>query len=228
MIKNKDLILELKIKLFHLYGYDINLKKIKDTDENAKPTSKSFLSPRDFLKYALEDFNQLEERGLINSLANCKRAIDAQLDYLIMRIGFLKICKKENWNFSKKLKFIEDAGIIIPRILSKTNTLRNKLEHEFIIPPIDDVENALDITNLFVSYAELAQIPSLNMSFNGDIDIEYSYDEMYFQFKKYNPINKVMESVGERIYYGCDDFNELYELLTKTITRLSKEYHGYV
>ena len=227
-MRNEELITELKTKLLHLYGYDINFKKIKDTDDKDKPISKSFLSPRDFMKYALEDFNLGEERGIINSVANCKRVIDAQLDVLINKLGFSRICKKDNWNFPKKLKFIEDAGIIIPRILSKTNTLRNKLEHEFKIPPLDDVENALDITNLFISYAELAQIPSLNIGFHNDISVIYSYDEMYFRFTKFDPTLKKDVTVSEKIFYGSEDFDDLYKFLIDTMPRLSKEYHRYV
>ena len=50
------------------------------------------------------------------------------------------------------MKVIADLGIIAPRILEKINRQRNKLEHDYIQPTKEDVEDALDISVLFLGY----------------------------------------------------------------------------
>lgn len=62
--------------------------------------------------------------------------------------------KKNNWNFPKKVKFISSFGFVAPRILEKINSKRNLLEHEYKNPTEGDVEDALDISMLFIAYTD--------------------------------------------------------------------------
>jgi hypothetical protein len=52
--------------------------------------------------------------------------------------------------------------VLTPRILGKITHLRNRLEHDFATPSKRDVEDALDVATLFVSYAELVRVPTMN------------------------------------------------------------------
>lgn len=70
--------------------------------------------------------------------------------------------KKEHWNFPNKIKFMQKGGIIAPQILKKINDKRNLLEHEFKKPSLEQVEDALDVATLFISYASsLTKTPNL-------------------------------------------------------------------
>ncbi len=109
------------------------------------------ISPQDFIKYAEIDLSSDYEHNIINALSNSKRALDCQLDTLMVAFGYYKKSQKEFWNFPKKLTLISDLGILAPRVLSKINTQRNLLEHQFIKPVKDQVEDFLDIAMLFIA-----------------------------------------------------------------------------
>ena len=46
------------------------------------------LNPGDFLQFTHQDFHSGDKRGLINTLANAKRAIDCQVDKFCACIGY--------------------------------------------------------------------------------------------------------------------------------------------
>ena len=89
------------------------------------------ITPEDFIEFAEEDLKLKDKRSLVNSLGNIKRSIDCRLDSLIYLFGLYKKTKKENWPFPKKMELMSRFEIVAPRILSKINSKRNKLEHEF-------------------------------------------------------------------------------------------------
>lgn len=155
---------EFKRGMCSFFGYDQNLHYIRAgiARPPVAPGPKASLGPRDFLNFAVEDSVALEEeRHRVNCLGNSKRAIDSQIDRLVRRLGFLPLARKERWNIPKKIEFISESGLVAPRILRRVNALRNRLEHEFAPPSREQVEDALDVTTLFLSYAELLQVPSL-------------------------------------------------------------------
>jgi len=165
MNKN-EIIAEFRRELSCFLGYDQNLKFVGIAKSPPMATGiKASLKPRDFLNFAIEDSVALEqERNRINCPGNCKRAIDSQVDYLIRGLGFFPLARKQDWNIPRKLEFISQIGVVAPRILHRLNQLRNRLEHEFALPLKGQVEDALDVTTLFISYAELVQLPPLNWS----------------------------------------------------------------
>ena len=109
------------------------------------------LLPDDFLNRAE---GHLKQGNLEDSLANSKRAIECQIDCLLYSFGLFQLSKKRRLNFPRKIEIISDLGITSPRILQKVNILRNKLEHEYKKPKLDEVEDAFDIGLLFSKYVE--------------------------------------------------------------------------
>jgi hypothetical protein len=109
------------------------------------------ISPQDFIKYAEIDLSSTYEHNTINALSNSKRALDCQLDTLLIAFGFYKLSQKEYWGFPKKLGLINELGVIAPRVLHKINKQRNLLEHQFIKPHKESVEDFLDIAMLFIA-----------------------------------------------------------------------------
>lgn len=110
--------------------------------------------PQDFLKYAELDLATKNDHKIVNALSNSKRAIDCQVDLLLLAFGFYKLSQKKFWGFPTKLDYIEKLGVIAPRILKKINKKRNLLEHQFVKPTKEDVEDMLDIAMLFVASTE--------------------------------------------------------------------------
>lgn len=124
------------------------------------------IKPRDFIRYAKEDFKAGDQKGLVNSLTNSKRAIDCQIDTTLKYFGIAydKISKSseplvQDLALSKKalphkLKLVQALGFAPSGLTSKVRTLRNKLEHYYKFPSIDEIEEALEISELFILSVE--------------------------------------------------------------------------
>jgi len=54
-------------------------------------------------------------------------------------------------SFPMKMDFCEKCGIVGRRILNKFNRIRNKLEHEYYVPQAEEIENMIDVAQLFLS-----------------------------------------------------------------------------
>lgn len=59
----------------------------------------------------------------------------------------------------KKIERLKALGLLAPSLLRKVVDMRNVLEHEYIAPEIENVEEALDIASLFVMSASAMFIP---------------------------------------------------------------------
>ena len=104
------------------------------------------LSARDFLRFAKSDFKSNDKKGNINALTNAKRAIDCQIDAALTMFGiqYDKIPNSTNriieltglmsLDLPHKLKLIQAVDFAPSGLISKTRTLRNKLEHYYQIP----------------------------------------------------------------------------------------------
>lgn len=134
------------------------------------------ISPKNFLKYAEYDLNNEYEHHLINSLSNIKRAIDCQFDSLFYGFGLLKKSVQKKWTFPMKMSSLNDLGVISPRILRKINRKRNLLEHEYVLPNKNDVEDALDVAILFIAYTE-------KFLFNAVTEFGFYYERSIYEIK---------------------------------------------
>ncbi len=112
------------------------------------------IMPKDFVRYSELDLKNSYEHSAINSISNSKRAIDCQLDLLLISFGFFELSCAKQWRFPRKIELINDVGVLAPRILKKINKQRNLLEHQYIRPTLEQVEDFLDIANLFIAGTE--------------------------------------------------------------------------
>jgi len=109
------------------------------------------IDSNEFLRFAEIDLAEGTTRGLINALSNAKRAIDCQVDKVLGCFGLLS-----RRNFPQKMDLLRSMGIVAPRIVNKVVKARNYLEHEFKIPEQEQVEDAIDIANLFITSLDRA------------------------------------------------------------------------
>lgn len=107
--------------------------------------------PGEYISFAEFDIESEFKHKYINALSNAKRALDCQADRLLKSIGYYRISKKKFWGFSKKIEFIKKLNILTPRILKKINRLRNLMEHEYIKPNEEQVEDFIDVVSLFIA-----------------------------------------------------------------------------
>jgi hypothetical protein len=119
------------------------------------------VSAKDFLRYAKEDLHSGGDRATINALSNAKRAIDCQIDEVFHSLGldfqnlpkalepFVSFYKFKN-DLPYKLKIIQSLNLAPAFIVSKARSIRNKLEHFYKIPSLNEVEESIDIADLFI------------------------------------------------------------------------------
>ena len=123
------------------------------------------ISPKEFLRFSKLDFHSNNSQGLINSLTNAKRAIDCQIDETlsIFGIDFQNIPKQSedivslmefNKDLPYKLKLIQALNLAPSYIVAKARTLRNKLEHNYKLPSKEEVQESIDIAELFIRSIE--------------------------------------------------------------------------
>jgi len=226
-MKKNEIIAEFKREMRGIYGYDENLKYVGTARPSPSAAEgKAFLEPRDFLNFALEDSLTLDkERSRVNCLGNCKRAIDAQIDRLIGRLGFLPLARKQRCNIPTKLDFISQSGLLAPRILRNMNRLRNRLEHEFAPPSKRQVEDALDVATLFVSYADLVRVPGMNWTLSSKLSVRYDYETMVFRFYEADPSDSDEDTNPPLVSlaYGEQGFQDFYDFLMKAVPSMERK-----
>lgn len=128
------------------YGYKVYDPEWTDLtiDEEIKPNG--------YLEFAREDMGDLDSfRGKVNAYSNAKRALHFQVDLLIDAFG---INSSNNMSFPRKLELCEKCGIVTPKILKRLNYLRNKIEHDYLVPKAAEVEDAIDVVELFLNSTE--------------------------------------------------------------------------
>lgn len=143
---------------------DLNLNSLEielDATEEAEHSLKfNFeINPEEFLDFAIKDIEKAGKHGLVNALSNAKRAIDCQIDGILMCFG---IDPKETGKILKRLDvekiddlptrlhLLQEMGIIGSGIIRKIRQKRNYLEHEYKCPDQQEVEDAVEIAQLFI------------------------------------------------------------------------------
>lgn len=158
------------------------------------------LLPHSFLEFADKELAQKEvEQHLINSITHLKRAAECQIDTFLYVCNLYKIVNKSNLGFDAKLKFLKDVQVFNSRTLSRFNTIRNKIEHEYAIPQIEDIEVYHDLVSALIEVIEgamfiLARGANIVFSIEQQEKI-VGYFEMTYQFEE--PSIKVRYSLNE-------------------------------
>jgi hypothetical protein len=112
------------------------------------------LLPTDYLKFADEALEYKDPCHLINCVTHLKRAAECEIDTFLYVCNLYKISEKKNLGFDTKLNFLKDVGIFNSRTLSRFNNMRNKIEHEYAVPNITDIDVYYDLISALVELLE--------------------------------------------------------------------------
>lgn len=140
------------------------------------------ITPRDFLDFAEKDFEtSLSTHSLVNATSNLKRAVDCQIDSLLLTMNLDDFYRKKRLGVDRKLGFLEKSGLFRSRSIEKLNHLRNRLEHHYELPKIEDVEVYYDLVVAFVTVLEgvmplIATNSNLGMTLESGGYISTTYD----------------------------------------------------
>jgi len=108
------------------------------------------LKPWDFLDFAKLDLRADDPRSCVNALSNAKRALDCQIHSILFAFGLYNISQDEDWGFKRKIDTLKRFHVAMPRILRKVTDTRNLMEHDYMLPGYDQVEDFVDVAALFV------------------------------------------------------------------------------
>lgn len=110
------------------------------------------LMPFDYLEYAEAEIEGKSDASRINCVSHLKRAVECEMDTFLYAFGLNKAIKPNN--FPTKMEWIGKMGIMNSRSLKKLNLIRNKVEHEYSVPEIADLETYFELANAFVHVLE--------------------------------------------------------------------------
>lgn len=132
------------------------------------------LYARDYLRFAEKELEENTPSSLINCVSHLKRAMDCQLDTFLYTFNLLDTFNKRSLKVEKKLDFLKSSGVFSSRSLARLNIIRNKMEHEYEIPKVKDIEAYYDLVTAFVAVLEYTSL-SLNLNCIMDFYISEEY-----------------------------------------------------
>ena len=118
-------------------------------------------SSYDYLCFAKQDVEEgRSPRHLVNALGNAKRAIHMRLEDVCL--GFGAVTLKGLGFHPRLIEYLRKCGLVAPNILKRVNDLRNEVEHQYQIPAEQEVENVIDVAELFLDATDrwVSRMPS--------------------------------------------------------------------
>ncbi|EPF1751734.1 hypothetical protein ACSQUR_003219 [Vibrio alginolyticus] len=105
------------------------------------------ISANQYLDFAILDLKDGQsERNLINAISNAKKALHIRMEEIAKGFGYQSKSNK----FPSMFGYLESCGFVTPRTLERINSLRNRVEHDYISPKLEDVETYIDVVSLFL------------------------------------------------------------------------------
>ena len=191
-----------KLKDFVESNIEILKSGMSSGSENEFP--KYDLFPINYLTFAEEELNMIkdpiQDREKINCILHLKRALDCQLDIFFFTLGFNEFLKRKNLGINNKLQFLQDVGVIKSRTIERFNKMRNKIEHHYHIPDIDDIEVYYDLISSLISNIEMIISSLYSEIIVNDIDEKYRV-EIRYQANKVPSICYSINNCGEIFTY---------------------------
>ncbi|MCU8229978.1 hypothetical protein M2G89_21490 [Vibrio vulnificus] len=192
------------------------------------------VTPREYLRFAEDELNRNTPVSLINCVSHLKRALDCQLDTFFEVYNLRELFKKRNIKIEKKLQFIGAIGFFNSRSLIRLNNIRNKMEHHYSIPDIQDIEVYFDLITAIVQLLELGTFDAAGCDFDcyevesgvADLKIIYIRDESEIRVlgNQHSP-NKIQLSV--KASDSIEDFAFLFRALRQLNLLWDKQGEGF-
>jgi hypothetical protein len=148
------------------------------------------LSAHDFLEFAEKELGNDTDYNRINCISHLKRALDCSLDTFLHVFNLFDLWKR-NLKFEKKLELLSAIGVFSSRSLARLNTIRNRMEHDYEIPKIADIEVYFDLVSAVVSVLERVAIQHSEVSFSLD---GHTRSNGYFSIKYERKVPRIEAS----------------------------------
>ncbi|MCK4357906.1 MAG: hypothetical protein KAW92_04060 [Candidatus Cloacimonetes bacterium] len=206
-----------------------------DSSENFDIDDNFDISPEKYLVYAKKDFKSTDDRGLINSLSNSKRAIDCQIDvilkYLNLNLNYnniLNFCNHfvdDEQSLPFKLKVIKAYNLAPVITISNIRNLRNKVEHEYKIPNKTEVISAIELAELFVQSLK----SKYEKMFSFEItDIKHQKNKQYISGILFDIFDNILTISYNRKRVSVDNENDFYPIIIAMMLSVYQDQDNFI
>lgn len=151
-------------------------------------------------------------------ITNLKRAIDCQCDIFLHALGIYNHIKDKSLSLEKKLDFLQSLGVFNTRSLNLLNSYRNKMEHKFKNPKIEDLNTYFDLTSAFIFVVQgllilIDRLQTIDFevchdNYTDSFSCEYNFDSKCISVEWYNKdissvkSTKLVVSISDYKQYG--------------------------
>ncbi|MBQ4849477.1 hypothetical protein [Pseudoalteromonas sp. MMG012] len=132
------------------------------------------MKPEDYLRFAYADMEDGGDKGLINALSNAKRCIDCLVETVLYSLSFEPdnlhknallfcdefLCEREASLKPNSLRLFCALGFAPSLLISEVRQLRNKVEHEYKTPKLEDVLRAIEVAELLLNNVKAKELYS--------------------------------------------------------------------
>lgn len=166
------------------------------------------LRPRDFLTFAEDELGKEATVSRINCVNHLKRAIECQVDTYLYAWNMLDYARKKMpapRGLPGKLELLKSLGLLNTRSVTRLNQMRNKVEHEYAIPDIQDLDVFYELVETSIALLERA-VATVER-----VEISTGPGE-YMQVQYYMDRPRVVFQIeNQRPTPGVPDYTILYE-----------------
>ena len=169
------------------------------------------VSPKTYFSFAKTDFEQGNDKGYVNATNNIKMGIDCQIDTLLTIFDYMDKANRENWNFQRKVEFLEKLNFTSQKINKSILKLKNMIKPDYKQPEKKSTHIALRVFEDFISETE-NYIKNLT-DFQFDVSLHEQFN------------NNVADDLMFQLKYKNNDFHIFH--LDKEILKITKEDENY-
>lgn len=109
------------------------------------------ITPEQFMEWAVRDIEGGDRRAAVNALSNAKRAVHARIDEVLWA---LRIACANDWpeqpRIEDKLRALKRIRIPTSALVKVLTERRNRLEHDYIPPTLDEVRSQVEAAELWL------------------------------------------------------------------------------
>jgi hypothetical protein len=125
--------------------------------DNKIRNNDKLVTPKEFLHWAKQDLLGSDKRACGNALGNIKKSIHCRIDEIIYKTN---ITYGKNWNSHintpQKLEILKEVEIKYIAVVQLITDERNKFEHDYTMPDIDQIKAFYDTTELWLEKTYLS------------------------------------------------------------------------
>ena len=212
-----------------------NIEQMRFQLEEMKPTSLDFpsfeVTPFDYIVFAEKALKTDSLESRINCVSHLKHAIDCELDTFLHILNLDTLLhilnpKRDKASVAEKIGITGRIGVFNSRSLVKLNQIRNKMEHAYVEPEIQDLEVYSELVQAFVYALDgfmfmLAASPFMIWYRDNDwFSVHFLSSSFLYQFSSDDP-----DSYTEDLVFDRSDQIDDYIFAIKVFFLLCRAKH---